>query len=212
MDRLQSILPIDILEKYEIYNYYHAAEILATAYQEEFQELIYVLRNVNISIEDVLIGGGNESAIPPKFKNVLFPLGWAETRVHGDLHLTLDYRSGAEGSDTIILPDYVNGYNIDFFKNKIALDTEWNSKDQTFDRDLMAMSTYYEFGIISAGIIITRGTDLKTFPKHYGLNKYGASTTWMGKLTYRLDSRRSGGCPILAIGITSKCIEGYEED
>ena len=212
MDRLQSILPIDILEKYEIYNYYHAAEILATAYQEEFQELIYVLRNVNISIEDVLIGGGNESAIPPKFKNVLFPLGWAETRVHGDLHLTLDYRSGAEGSDTIILPDYVNGYNIDFFKNKIALDTEWNSKDQTFDRDLMAMRTYYEFGIISAGIIITRGTDLKTFPKHYGLNKYGASTTWMGKLTYRLDIRRSGGCPILEIGITSKCIEGYEED
>ena len=74
MDRLQPILPIDILEKYEIYNYYHAAEILSTAYQEEFQELIYVLRNVNISIEDVLIGGGNESAIPPKFKNVLFPL------------------------------------------------------------------------------------------------------------------------------------------
>ena len=116
MNRLQSVFPVDILEKYEIYNYYHAAEILATAYQEEFQELIDVLRNVNISIDDVLIGGGNESAIPPKFKNILFPLGWAETRVHGDLHLTLDYRSGAEGSDTIILPDYVNGYNIDFFK------------------------------------------------------------------------------------------------
>ena len=32
-------------------------------------------------------------------------------------------------------------------------------------------------------------------------SKYGASTTWMGKLKYRLDSRRQGGCPILAIGI-----------
>ena len=31
----------------------------------------------------------------------------------------------------------------------------------------------------------------------------------MGKLTYRLDSRRNGGCPILAIGIRKECVEGY---
>lgn len=41
------------------------------------------------------------------------------------------------------------------------------------------------------------------------IKKYGASTTWMGKLTYRLDSRRNGGCPILAIGIGKECIEEY---
>lgn len=209
---VEGLFPNDIMEKYEIYSYYHAAEILANAYPNEFNELIESLRNVRISIEDILQAGGNESPIPPKFKNVLFPKGWAETRVHGDLHLTLDYRSGAEGRETLVLEDYVNGYNIDFFKNKIALDTEWNSKDQTFDRDLMAMRTYYEFDIIAAGVIITRGTDLKTFPRHYGLGKYGASTTWMGKLLYRLDSRRSGGCPILAIGITSRCIDGFEPD
>lgn len=209
---VNGLFPDDIMEKYEIHSYYHAAEILAIAYPNEFNELIESLRCVQISIDDILQAGGNESPIPPKFKNVLFPKGWAETRVHGDLHLALDYRSGAEGGETMILEDYVNGYNIDFFKNKIALDTEWNSKDQTFDRDLMAMRTYYEFGIIAAGVIITRGTDLKTFPKHYGLGKYGASTTWMGKLLYRLESRRSGGCPILAIGITSKCINGFEPD
>lgn len=212
MERLSSIFPPDILDKYEIYSYYHAAEILSMAYPTEFQELIEALRNVDITIDDILSAGGNESAIPPKFKNVLFPMGWAETRVHGDLHIELTIRSGVGEDKSFILPDYVNGYNIDFFKNKIALDTEWNSKDQTFDRDLMAMRTYYEFDIIALGIIITRGTELKTFPKHYGLNKYGASTTWMGKLTYRLDSRRSGGCPMLAIGITPKCIRGYQPD
>ena len=31
----------------------------------------------------------------------------------------------------------------------------------------------------------------------------------MGKLIYRLDSRRNGGCPILAIGIGKECVEGY---
>lgn len=212
MEPWHRYFPDDILEKYEMYNYYHAVEILHEAYGDEFHDLVEALHNVHISINDILQAGGNESPIPPKFKQILFPLGWAETRVHGDLNLMLDYRSGAMGTETIVLPDYVNGYNIDFFKNKVAMDTEWNSKDQTFDRDLMAIRTYYEFGIISAGIIITRGTDLKTFPKHYNLGKYGASTTWMGKLTYRLDSRRSGGCPILAIGITSKCIDGFEED
>ena len=211
MDKvLQEVFPQDILDKYEIYNYYHAAEILSMAYPDELQDLIDVLRGVHITINDLLKAGGNESPIPPKYKEILFPRGWAETNVHGDLHLSLDIRSGDIQSRKIDLLDYINGYNIDFFKNKVAMDTEWNSKDQTFDRDLMAFRTYYEFDIISAGVIITRGTDLKLFPKHYGLNKYGASTTWMGKLKYRLDSRRSGGCPILAIGITSKCIEGFK--
>ena len=41
------------------------------------------------------------------------------------------------------------------------------------------------------------------------MKKYGASTTWIGKLTYRLDSRRNGGCPVLAIGIGKECVEGY---
>lgn len=212
MERLNSIFPEDILQKYEIYNYYHAAEIMVAAYPEEFNNLIEVLQNVHITIEDAMAAGGNESSIPPKYKEILFPLGWAETKIHGDLNLVLDYRSGGNPSENIVLPEYINGYNIDFFKNRIAIDTEWNSKDQTFDRDLMAMRTYFEFEIIAAGVIITRGTDLKVFPKHYGVNKYGASTTWMGKLKYRLDSRRSGGCPILAIGITPQCIDGLVMD
>ena len=41
------------------------------------------------------------------------------------------------------------------------------------------------------------------------IKKYGASTTWIGKLLYRLNSRRNGGCPILAIGIRKDCVEGY---
>lgn len=31
----------------------------------------------------------------------------------------------------------------------------------------------------------------------------------MGKLRYRLDSRRNGGCPILAVGIGKECVEEY---
>ena len=31
--------------------------------------------------------------------------------------------------------------------------------------------------------------------------KYGASTTWVGKLLYRLTAGRHGGCPVLVFGI-----------
>ncbi len=85
---------------------------------------------------------------------------------------------------------------------------EWNSKDQTFDRDLLAMRTYFDCGIIDVGIIVTRSEELNDIFRSIGiLKKYGASTTWMGKLTDRLDSRRNGGCPILAVGIKKSCIE-----
>ena len=93
---------------------------------------------------------------------------------------------------------------------------EWNSKDQTFDRDLLAMRTYFDCGLIDVGVIVTRAETLNEVFKQEKDNngqplikKYGASTTWIGKLTYRLDSRRNGGCPILAVGIGKDCIEDY---
>ncbi len=111
---------------------------------------------------------------------------------------------------------YVDGHNIDFLKNRVAFDLEWNSKDQTFDRDLLAMRTYFDCGLIDVGVIVTRSEELNEIFKREKDNngkplikKYGASTTWIGKLTYRLDSRRNGGCPILAIGIRKECVEGY---
>lgn len=78
------------------------------------------------------------------------------------------------------------------------------------------MRTYFDCGLIDVGVIVTRAEELNDIFKQekdgngqYLIKKYGASTTWMGKLTYRLDSRRNGGCPILAIGIRKECVEGY---
>ena len=105
---------------------------------------------------------------------------------------------------------YIDGHNIDFLKNRVAFDLEWNSKDQTFDRDLLAMRTYFDCGLIDVGIIVTRSEELNDiFKKENIIAKYGASTTWMGKLLSRLDSRRNGGCPILAVGIRKRCVEEY---
>ncbi len=78
------------------------------------------------------------------------------------------------------------------------------------------MRTYYDCGLIDVGIIVTRAEALNDIFKMEKddngqtlMKKYGASTTWMGKLIYRLESRRNGGCPILAIGIGKECVEEY---
>ncbi|MGD9866954.1 MAG: BglII/BstYI family type II restriction endonuclease, partial [Hyphomicrobiales bacterium] len=42
--------------------------------------------------------------------------------------------------------------------------------------------------------------------------KYGASTTWMGKLLYRLNAGRNNGCPVLAVGIRPDRISDWKPD
>ena len=229
MDLREYIAP-DLLEKFEFYSYNHALEIITQAFPAEWSEIVDCLRQLRITTDDLRESGGNETKIPKKFDDVLYPRGWREIRISGDLHIKFCPRQAEqrgrfsqEPFEEKVIPGYIDGHNIDFLKNRIAFDLEWNSKDQTFDRDLLAMRTYYDCDLVSAGIIITRSAELndifKTIYDYDGktrqwkpiLRKYGASTTWMGKLTYRLDSRRNGGCPILAVGIRKPCITDWEE-
>jgi phosphohistidine swiveling domain-containing protein len=126
----------------------------------------------------------------------------------------------------------IDGHKIDYVKGRVAFDLEWNSKDQTFDRDLYALRAFHECGLISAGVMVTRSASLNPVfevvpqltksgepelhktgskagqPKNVR-QKYGASTTWMGKLLYRLNAGRHGGCPVLVFGITPKLISDW---
>ncbi len=212
-----------LFNKFEFQNYGHALEILYGAFPEEWNEIQDCLESISISIEDLKAAGGNETAIPKKFDDALYPLGWREIRITGDLLVKMYPRRtnqrgrfADEPYDEKIITGYIDGHNIDFLKGKVAFDLEWNSKDQTFDRDLLAMRTYFDCGLIEAGVIVTRSRELNDIFREVQdqngkllMAKYGASTTWMGKLEYRLKSRRNGGCPILAVGIKKSCVEGY---
>lgn len=84
---------------------------------------------------------------------------------------------------------------------------EWNSKDQTFDRDLYAFRAFFEYDAISLGILVTRSNELDPLFKELGIKpKYGTSTTHMGKLIPRLIAGRNGGCPVIVFGITTKLL------
>lgn len=212
-------------EKFEFYSYGHAIEILSESFPVEWGELQEALEALTITEQELAATGGNESGIPKKFDAVLYPCGWREIRISGDLLIKkyprlVNKKRGNfadEPDDQLLIEGYIDGHNIDFIKGRVAFDLEWNSKDQTFDRDLLAMRTYFDCGLIDVGIIVTRSRELNDFFKVIKdsdgnplLRKYGSSTTWMGKLIYRLDSRRNGGCPILAVGIGKRCIEDNE--
>lgn len=220
---MEKYIRAELFDKFEFYNYGHALEILAEAFSKEWSDIQQCLDRLSITTTDLMAAGGNETAIPKKFDDVLYPLGWREIRITGDLLVKMYPRGKSRGRfssepfDEKLVEGYIDGHNIDFIKGKVAFDLEWNSKDQTFDRDLLAMRTYFDCGLIDVGVIVTRSEELNDiFRKEKDSNgnslirKYGASTTWIGKLIYRLDSRRNGGCPILAVGIRKECVEGYD--
>lgn len=239
---VERVIPEDIRERYEVHSYRNAAVILSQAKREEFEDLLTALRAFRITTTMIRTAGGNESEIPKQLSTTLRGRGWYETVVRGDLHVKLIWKEPA-GSDASGKPQlttktreirrekFLDGHKIDYVKGKVAFDLEWNSKDQTFDRDLYAFSAFAQCGVIDVAVLLTRGARMEPALKTLGealrkdgsveLNrsgrprlvreKYGASTTWMGKLLYRLNAGRNGGCPVLAIGITPKCIEDWSE-
>lgn len=187
-------VPKDLRDLYEVHEYRHAAALLYSEFPEHYLEICEALRAFRFTRTQLLKSGGNESEIPKTFSNLLRSKGWVE----GKLSASLVVDEQVVQQDT---------HKIDYIKGRVAFDLEWNSKDQTFDRDLFAFRTFFDYEKISVGILVTRSRDLDILFRELGIiQKYGASTTHLGKLLPRLKAGRGGGCPLLIFGITRKLL------
>ncbi len=227
------LFPPDFHALYEVHSFRNAARILAHACRSEFDEMIGTLMAFRIRTEEIVTSGGNKSRIAKNMEDLLNPLGWHETRIQGDLFIrriitTRDPRPGLlprrrepvarQHEELFKVERFIDGHKIDFVKGRVSFDMEWNSKDQTFDRDLYAARTFYECGVVSAGVLLTRSADLvplfQDIARRVDMkdfhNKYGASTTWMPKLLYRLNAGRGGGCPILVLGMRPALVSDFD--
>jgi len=190
-------IPQELSDLYEVHDYRHAAALLACEFPDLFSEICSALLRFRFCLTDVTEAGGNESNIPKHMSALLRPLGWKEEK------LTAKILVGEK-----VLPQ--DTHKVDYLKDRVAFDLEWNSKDQTFDRDLYAFKTFFEYDRISVGVLVTRSVSLAPWFKELGPEihkKYGASTTHLGKLLPRLEAGRSGGCPVLVFGITKSLLE-----
>lgn len=202
----EDYLPKKISNLYEVHDYHHAAAIFSKEFPNEFQELCDALAGFRFSTADVKRPGGSESAIPKNFSKILRPLGWVEQQLHAKV--VVDEKEVSHDS-----------HKMDYIKGRVAFDLEWNSKDQTYDRDLNAFRIFFAYDKISLGVLVTRSNELDPWIKSLGsyidkngverqyFDKYGKSTTQMSKLLPRLKSGINGGCPVLVLGITTKLLQ-----
>ena len=142
----------------------------------------------------------------PADRRGLFPRGWIRTSQRlGWIEKAFDTRIVVDKSE-FVTPTH----KVDCYKNRVALEVEWNNKDPFYDRDLNNFRLLFDLRAIDAGVIITRCTELQQIFNRLGRGaSFGNSTTHMAKLLPRLDGGSGGGCPVVVFGIRGTC---YVED
>jgi len=183
------VFPKFILENYELHQWRHACAILSRDFPEELNQIVDVLTRFRLRKSWITKGGGNKSPISKWIDGELTKHGWV-----------------AKNFDTSIVVDKNKidspTHEVDCFKNRIALEIEWNNKDPFFDRDLNNFRLLFDLRVVSVGIIVTRADELQKIFNDLGRgSSYGMSTTHMSKLLPRIQGGGGAGCPLLVFGI-----------
>ncbi len=191
------LLPKIILEKFEVHEWKHACAILKADFPNEWKDLIDLLNNFKFCKSWIFEGGGRKSKVSEAIDNFLYERGWKEKKFETSIKVD---------ESTIESPTH----KVDCFKNKVAIEIEWNNKDPFFDRDLNNFRLLFDLRAVSVGIIITRCDDLQQIFNNLGRGKsYGQSTTHMSRLLPRIKGGSGAGCPILVFGISNRL---YDEN
>ncbi|UBF28246.1 hypothetical protein K9N68_10390 [Kovacikia minuta CCNUW1] len=186
------LLPQSIQDKYEIHEWKHACAILSGDFPTEWQDIIDLLEQFCLCKSWLTVGGGRKSRVSESIDNFLYSRGWIEK----------EFATSVKVDERIMDSPT---HKVDCYKNRIALEIEWNNKDPFFDRDLNNFRLLFDLRAISVGVIITRCDHLQDIFNSLGRGaSYGSSTTHMSKLLPRIEGGSGGGCPILVFGITQR--------
>ncbi|HDY5933453.1 TPA: restriction endonuclease [Pseudomonas aeruginosa] len=182
--------PQFIKQNYQCLETNHATAILQNDFPNEWQDLIAVLSNFRLYKSAIMTPGGRKSSIADSLDGELYKRGWEEKQFKTSIIVDEETR-------------HTPTHKVDCYKNRIAIEIEWNNKDPFYDRDLNNFRLLFERDAISVGVIITRSTELQEIFNDLGKGpSYGSSTTHWQKLIPRIHGGGSGGCPVIAFGIT----------
>ncbi len=183
------LLPTEIHNHYEIHEWRHACAILRNDFTLEFKDIVDLLKQFKLCKSWITESGGRKSKVSEAIDSFLYARGWQEK----EFATSIKVDENIMDSPT---------HKVDCYKNKIALEIEWNNKDPFFDRDLNNFRLLFDLRAISVGIIITRCDNLQDIFNSLGRGaSYGASTTHISKLLPRIEGGGGAGCPILVFGI-----------
>ena len=212
----EAAIPAAVRARYDWCEVRNAAAILDATNPAEWADIVGVLTGFEIDALDITEPGGGKSRLAIRVDQTFRELGWREgqhdTRVTSVLKLQPYLPAKEKRARTIEATQLNTGYKTDNVKGRVALDVEWHAKDGNLDRDLGTYRALYDAGIIDGAVIITRTFDsIRALAVKLGRpGAFGTTTTTtLDKLTPKLTRGGSGGCPVLAIGITSRCYAPY---
>lgn len=218
----ERVFPATVRARYEFAETRNAASILEATNPTAFKQLVKVLDEFELAESDLLVPGGQESDLAARLNESFRIRGWREARVDTVIRLSLrkmPLASAGERDAVVVDTEQVNeGYKVDNFRDRIALDVEWNAKDGNLDRDISAYRALYEAALIDLGVMVTRTQgDLRELGFRLGMRVGFAearakkilgttTTTNKDKLMPRLTRGDAGGCPFLAVFICSRTL------
>lgn len=220
-------LPVKLRELYEVHSFRNAATILTKSHTTDFRDLRDALMNFRLRKShlvstdeegaEIAIGGGRKSLVASALDSALYSRGWLETLFETEVSVKGTHRAKRSGSrqskrerQVFSTWDYkAPTHSVDCYKNRVAVEVEWNNKNPFFDRDLNNFRVLFDLRVIDVGVIITRSEELdevfvELIGKRNARQRYGATTTRMRKLLPLLKGGGGGGCPVLVFGITKK--------
>lgn len=201
-----------------------AAAVLRAVCREEWRDITQVLADFELDPVHWLKKGGNRGDVAREIDVMFSARGWREIRV--DLS-TQGILVSKEGDVVDTLPPMrQEGYLVDNFKGRVALDVEWNAKDGNLDRDLSAYRAWHEAGVISAAVLITQDrialkqlaerlwTEYQqTLPADrrnpkLPIDLATSTTTNLEKAALRVRRGVMGTCPLLVVAATQATWNG----
>lgn len=209
-------IPVAVRARWKFMESNSACAILKAVCSEEWADILDILTTYQLDPSTWLRPGGNRGDVPDQIDAFFSSRGWVEARIDLATRTTLIGRHGNKIGE---LPEiYQEGYLVDNFKGRVVLDVEWNAKDGNLDRDLAAYRSWFDAGVISAAVIITKDrlSLLKlarqlwkdyqdTLPldervKKLPIDLTTSTTTTFDKAELRLRRGVMGTCPVLIIG------------
>lgn len=190
-------LPDFIQTHYEVHEWKHASAILSADFPDEWADILDLLTEFRLRKSWITQSGGRKSQVSQYIDAFLYARDWQEKKF--ETGVVIDGKQ--LDSPT---------HQVDCYRNKVALEIEWNNKDPFFDRDLNNFRLLFDLRAVSVGVIITRCDELQDIFNEIGRgSSYGASTTHMSKLLPKIEGGGAAGCPLLVFGIKA-CL--YLED
>lgn len=219
-----NVLPAAARDHWEFMETNSAAAVMQAVCSSEWLDIVAVLSTYRLSAEHWLKAGGNRGDIAEQIDNLFWVRGWRETRLDLETKgILLDRNATVVGNLPSVRQE---GYLVDNFKGRVVLDVEWNAKDGNLDRDLASYRSWYEAGVISAAVIITKDRPRlltlartlwsnyqATLPEKERVRKLpidltSSTVTAFDKAQMRVRRGVMGTCPVLIVAASERTWDG----